>query len=186
MKKVVITLFAAILALQLSAQESLFNKGDKALNLSIGLGTGALYSSGTSSMLPVSASFEVGIVDGIADVGSVGIGGYIGYTAYKVDYSWFGGNYGWKYSNTIIGARGTFHYPFIEKLDTYGGLILGYNIVSAKEYGDFANAWPDATSSYAVFSPFVGGKYYFSENFAGLVELGYGIAYLNVGVAFKF
>lgn len=186
MKKVLITLFVALMALHLSAQDNLLTKGEKVLNLSIGLGTGALYSAGTSSLPPVSASFEVGVKDDVLDVGSIGIGGYLGYTAYKVDYSWFGGNYGWKYSNLIIGARGLLHYPLVEKLDTYGGLMLGYNIVSAKEYGDFTNTWPNATSSYVIFSPFIGGRYYFSENFAALAELGYGIAYLNLGVALKF
>lgn len=36
MKKVVITLFAAFLAFNLSAQDNMFTKGEKVLNLGIG------------------------------------------------------------------------------------------------------------------------------------------------------
>jgi hypothetical protein len=37
-----------------------------------------------------------------------------------------------------------------------------------------------------VSSFFVGGRYYFSEFFAAMLELGYGVSYLNIGVALKF
>ena len=46
----------------------------------------------------------------------------------KYEYS----GWGWKYSNIIIGARGNFHYPLMNKLDTYTGLLLGYNVSSFK------------------------------------------------------
>jgi hypothetical protein len=186
MKKVAITLFAAILAFNLSAQESTFEKGDKALNLGIGFGT-SLYSGSyyKASVPPVSASFEVGIIDGILDKATVGVGGYIGYAAskYEVDYGF--GSYGWKYSYTVIGARGTFHYPLVDKLDTYGGAMVGYNIVTSKEIGDIPSGYSSSGSA-PSFSIFVGGRYYFTENIAAMAELGYGIAYFNIGLAMKF
>ncbi len=37
-----------------------------------------------------------------------------------------------------------------------------------------------------VSSFFIGGRYYFSDSMAAMLELGYGVAYLNLGVAFKF
>jgi len=30
-----------------------------------------------------------------------------------------------------LGAKGNFHYPLVEKLDTYTGILLGYNVVSS-------------------------------------------------------
>jgi|GEM_PF-2618731 len=39
MKKIVVTLFAAFLAFSLSAQDNLLTKGEKVLNLGIGLGS---------------------------------------------------------------------------------------------------------------------------------------------------
>jgi hypothetical protein len=174
-----------------SAQKSTFEKGDKVLNLGIGLGSG-LYSGGgyTSKMPAISASFEVGVVDDVLEKGTIGIGGYIGYSSAKYEENFMGYKFGWKYSDMIVAARGTLHYPLVDKLDTYVGLALGYDVVTAKETGD----WPgeldgynfSATASKGYFAGFLGARYYFNDNVAGLVELGSGIAYLNLGVAFKF
>ena len=67
---------AAIFAtLNLAAQDPIFLKGDKVLNLGVGLGS-TLYS-GTyykSQVPPVSASLDIGIADNILEKGSVGVG----------------------------------------------------------------------------------------------------------------
>ncbi|MEE4287389.1 MAG: hypothetical protein V2I31_14650 [Mariniphaga sp.] len=171
------------LALSVKAQNTTFNEGDKVLNLGLGLGstlyTGSFYS---TSVPPVSGSFEVGIKDELFDENSsLGVGGYLGYSS--SNYSGWGSNYG--FSNFIIGGRGSLHYQFIDKLDTYGGLMLGFRVVSWKsssgnfDYGSVAGSGI-ATAFY------VGGRYYFTDNLAGMVELGYGIAYLNIGLALKF
>ena len=162
----------------LAAQESTFAKGDKVLNLGIGFGSSYYSSFYTSHMPAISASFEVGVIDGILDKGSIGVGGYIGYSSAK--YS----NY-WKTSNFLIGARGSFHYPLANKLDTYTGLQLGYNIFSTKYYDTYSGAF-NASSSGLAYAWFAGARYYFSDKFAGMIEVGYGIAYLNLGVAIKF
>ena len=183
MKKISALLVIGFFALaQLVAQEPTFVKGDKALNLGIGLGS-TLYS-GTyykSQVPPVSVSLEFGIVDNILEKGVIGVGPYLGYSSYKYEYI----TSGWKYSNMILGVRGNFHYPLVEKLDTYTGLLLGYNIVSSKWIGTGTEDY-SASSSGIAWSWFVGARYYFSETFAAMAELGYGIAYLNLGVALKF
>jgi hypothetical protein len=167
---------------QLVAQESTFNKGDKVLNIGIGFGT-TLYS-GTyykSQIPPISLSLEFGVADNILDKGVIGVGPYLGYSSYKYEYA----GWGWKYSNIIVGARGNFHYPLVNKLDTYTGLLLGYNISSSKEFGTGGTDY-QASSGGVVWAWFIGGRYYFSDNFAAMLELGYGVAYLNLGVALKF
>ena len=185
MKKLLLLLLVAVFSLsQLVAQESTFVKGDKVLNLGIGLGStlysGSYYKAGFP---PISVSLEVGVKDGILDKGSLGIGGYLGYSSHKWDYS----GWGWKYTNIIVGVRGNFHYPLVDKLDTYTGLMLGYNIATSKEYGNAVIGYNyHASSGGVAFAWFVGGRYYFSNNFAGMLELGYGITYLNIGVALKF
>jgi len=187
MKKGLITLFVAFMALQLSAQTNLLTKGEKVLNLGLGLGS-TLYSGSfyTSQVPPVSASFEVGLKDDVLDIGSIGIGGYLGYSSYKWEYTGWGDTWGYKYSNLIIGARGALHYPLVEKLDTYGGLMVGANIVSTKEIGTIDPLYNyDKSSGGLVWSFYLGGRYYFTDNFAVMAELGYGIAYLNLGVALK-
>lgn len=185
MKKLLLMFVVACFALtQLIAQEPTFVKGDKALNIGIGLGS-TLYS-GTyykSQIPPISASLEFGVVDNIIEKGVIGVGPYIGYSSYKYEYS----GWGWKYTNIIIGARGNFHYPLVNKLDTYTGLLLGYNVASSKEFGDAVPGWDYSYSAGGIaWSWFIGGRYYFKETFAVMAELGYGIAYLNLGIALKF
>jgi len=184
MKKLLLSLMVFVFVLtQLVAQESTFEKGDKALNLGIGIGStlysGSYYKSGIP---PISASFEVGVADGILDKGTIGVGGYLGYSSHKWDYL----GWGWKYTNIIIGARGNFHYPLVDRLDTYTGLLLGYNIATSKEFGNSVPGYDYSASSGGVaYAWFVGARYYFTDKFAVMAELGYGITYLNLGIALK-
>jgi hypothetical protein len=183
MKKLLLLVVMAVFSLtQLIAQEPTFVKGDKVLNIGLGLGS-TLYS-GTyykSQVPPISASLEFGVVDNVIEKGVIGVGPYFGYSSYKYDYL----TSGWKYSNMILGVKGNFHYPLVEKLDTYTGLLLGYNIVTSKWTGSGLEDL-SASSSGIAWSWFIGGRYYFKETFAVMAELGYGIAYLNIGVALKF
>lgn len=185
MKKIVLVLTIVLLSLsQLIAQTSTFEKGDKAINLGIGIGS-PLYSGvgNKGSIPPLSVSYETGVVDNVFDKGVIGVGGYLGYQSYKWSYA----GWGWKYSDFIISARGTFHYPLIEKLDTYTGLMLGYNIVTAKEFGNtfFGSNNYSASTGGFVAAWFVGARYYFNNNFGVMGELGYGITYLNLGIVVK-
>ncbi len=184
MKKLLLSfVIACFVMAQLNAQESTFLKGDKVLNLGIGLGS-TLYT-GTYYHLqvpPISASLEVGVADNILEKGVIGVGGYLGFSSYKYEYA----NSGWKTSNIIIGARGNFHYPLVEKLDTYTGLLLGYGILSHKYFGIYGDEDYSGSSSGIQWAWFVGGRYYFKEKFAAMLELGYGVAYLNLGIALKF
>jgi len=184
MKKLLLLLVVACFTLtQLVAQEPTFVKGDKVLNVGIGFGT-TLYSGSyyKSQIPPISASLEFGVADNILEKGVIGVGPYVGYSSYKYEYA----GWGWKYSNIIIGARGNFHYPLVNKLDTYTGLLLGYNVSSSKEFGTSTGYDYHASSGGVVWAWFIGGRYYFSDNFAAMLELGYGVAYLNLGIALKF
>ncbi len=184
MKKSLLLVAGAIfLFAQMTGQESTFLKGDKVLNVGLGLGS-TLYS-GTyfkSQIPPLSVSLEIGVADEIIDKGVIGVGPYLGYSSYKYDYM----TSKWKYTNMILGAKGNFHYPLVENLDTYTGLLLGYNIVTSKWSGAGTEDDYSGSSSGLAWSWFIGGRYYFKETFAVMAELGYGIAYLNIGVALKF
>lgn len=184
MKKLLLLLLVVVFAFtQLLAQESTF-KGDKVVNFGIGLGstlyTGSYYK---TAVPPISASMEVGIVSLLNDKATIGIGGYLGYSSYKENI--YSSTYYWSSSDLIIGARGTFHYALLDKLDTYAGLILGARIESWKWHG--TGTEPSHSSSGGLASSeFIGARYYFSNNFAVMGELGYGIAWLTLGVALKF
>ncbi len=185
MKKILIFISVLFCLTTGSFAQNTFVKGEKVLNLGIGFG-GTLYSGGyyTSRIPPVSASFEVGVKDNLFDEkSSLGVGGYLGFTGAKWQY----GNWGYKNSSVIVGVRGVLHYQLVEKLDTYTGLLLGYNIVKSEEFGTDLGGYNYSSSSSGVaYSWFVGGRYWFSEKFAGMLELGYGISYLNIGVSLKF
>jgi hypothetical protein len=165
------------------AQESMFLNGEKVLNMGIGFGS-ALYSGAyfKGTIPPLSISFEQGIKDNILEKGVIGVGGYLGYSSYKYEVM----DWGYKYSDIIIAARGSFHYPFIEKLDTYTGLLAGYEILTHREFGDLGVGSPlGAANGGIVWSWYVGGRYYFSEKMAAMAELGYGISYLTLGISLK-
>jgi len=184
MKKVLLIVASMMMFVPfVHAQESMFNLGDKAINLGIGIGntlySGTFYNSGVP---PISISYEQGVADEVLEKGVIGVLGYLGYNSYKYE------NLGWgyKYSNIVIGAGGLFHYPLIDRLDTYAGVLLGFNIVNATEFGTPIGFDYNASSGGFVFSGFVGARYFFTDNIAAFAQVGYGIAYLTLGVSFKF
>jgi hypothetical protein len=183
MKKFFLPFLAMTLFVIPVMAQNTFNKGDRVVNLSVGFGSGLYSGSAYSNVTPaIAGSYEYGVKDELFDANSsLGVGAYLGYTGSKYTY---GPGYGWKYSDIIIGARGAVHYQFIDHLDTYAGLMLGYDIVSSKTFGTGVFSG-NATSSGFKFDVFVGGRYYFTDKFAGLVELGSGISYVNIGVAIK-
>lgn len=191
MKKIFLFISAVAICFSANAQTPTFSKSDLVFNLGIGLGT-SLYSGAyyKSTLPPLSLSVEYGAIeDFLTEDLTLGLGGYVGIAGskYEANLGYGAGTYGWKYSYTVIGARGALHYPLVEKLDTYAGMMLGYNIVSFKEIGTYKPGFgiENSASSHVAFSIYIGGRYYFSDNFAAMAELGYGIAYLNLGIALK-
>jgi len=159
-------------------------KGDKIANFGLGLGS-TLYSGSyyKGVVPPISVSGEYVFMDGLLeDKAAIGLGGYLGYSSYKYEYAFY--DWKWKYNSIIIGPRGYFHYNFLDKLDTYTGLLLGYNILSEKFTGSGEHDGHSESGGVA-WSWFIGGRYYINDNFAVMAELGYGVAYLNIGVAIK-
>jgi hypothetical protein len=166
------------------AQEPAIELDNQFVNFGLGLGSVRWVGSGYSTVLPpLSVSYEKIIRDEILDVGFIGIGAYLGFSSYKWEYSWFGENWGWRYTTIIPGVRGSFHYPIIDGIDTYTGLMLGYEIVSSRAIG--TAEFGSATGSRLTYAWYVGGRYFLSDNFMLMAELGYGITYLNIGVALK-
>jgi len=164
--------------LQVVAQEPIFVKGDKVINLGIGFGSGSYSGVGAVFL----TSFEAGIVDNVINKkGVIGVGGCLGYTSYT--------NSGeWRSSEFIIAGRGALHYPFVKKLDTYGGVMLGYGIYSYKWVGSGTETFYDGSTGSIISTFYAGAGYHVSKSFAVMSELGlgYNLSYLSVGVSFKF
>jgi hypothetical protein len=134
-----------------------FEEGTSVIQANLGLGGGF--------GLPVQFSYEYGYKD------KVGIGGIVGYG------STTDGIYSYSYS--LFAARVNYHIQVAEKLDTYFGLSLGYASATVKP------AFVGNTGSSIILGGQLGGRYYFTEKLAGSVELGYGMGYLNIGIAYK-
>ncbi|MDR1644773.1 MAG: hypothetical protein LBS05_02955 [Tannerellaceae bacterium] len=167
MKKILLAGLFLLSVAAVNGQE-IFSKGAQRVNAGIGLGSG----------IPIEVSYEKSVIDDLinGNNGAIGIGAYGGWYHSSIDY--------WSYNHYVLGARGAFHYQFVDKLDTYGGLMLGYNIATASWTGD-GESIGSATGSVFDFSIFVGGRYFFKPKLGVYAELGYGIAYLSAGVTFK-
>ncbi|WP_395053412.1 hypothetical protein [Flavobacterium sp.] len=165
MKKLIIT--ACFLAAFTNLNAQSFTEGTKVAQVGIGLGSDF----GT----PIGASFEYGISE------TFGVGAYIGYASKT--YPVFTDSY--KVTSTLFGARGNYHFYTEDKIDVYGGAILGYNSASAKWEGN-NNSPILATYGGVVYGGVVGGRYYFTESIGAFAEAGYGIGYLTVGIVAKF
>lgn len=180
MRKIAVTLFAAILAINLSAQE--FTTDDLLINAGAGFGWYS-YGYGATSFPAISVSLEKGIKE--FDFGTLGVGGIVGYK--HASYSWLSGYDDWSWTDFIIAARGALHVDLfdVENLDTYGGAALGLRFESYKHYGIIDYEKVTTTTTHPLVAVFAGGRYYFAENFAGFAELGYGMGYFTVGLTYR-
>jgi hypothetical protein len=181
----ILTLVLALLLPVASMDAQIFKQGD--MVLSFGLGLGATYYTGgfgyKTTFPPIFVAGDYCLREKLGP-GNLGVGGYLGYSTYKWDYY---GDYGQKFSTMIIAARGTYHFvDLVDKLDLYGGVTLGAKIVSEKDYGEWGNASHTSNGSGVAYSLFAGARYYFTDNFGAMGELGYGIAWLSLGVSLKF
>ena len=184
--KYYITIILTVLLI-LSTSESFakgpYNKDKSDLNIGIGIGSSLV---GDATLPPITASYEIGFPWKTNDfTKKVSLGGYAGFAMTETDWLW--GT--WSYTHVIIGARGSYHFYSEDDIDAYGGLMIGYNIVSSSvEYKHGYSHLPSyqsASGSGLTYSAFVGGRYYFSDSFGAYSELGYGIAYLSVGITLK-
>jgi hypothetical protein len=120
------------------------------------------------------------------DFGSIGIGGFLGYSSSIYEYTYFNSVWNTKFYNYLVGAMSSCQYSINEKLSIYGGASLGLNVESIKSaFSDLPGYNTNDNNITYIWSCYAGGRYYFSDKFAAMAEIGYGIAWLNLGVAVK-
>ena len=194
-RELLILLFLAAIVLGLSAQDAIvhsdvkyptaFQPGEKIVQAGLGFGMAGVY--GDIAFLPLSVSVDIAKeIEGYP----ISFGGLIGYTSSKDEYK--SGSYWWKwtYSYLLIGARGAYHFKMkSDKIDPYGGLMIGYYIVSNTYDDNFDEWWSgsnyNAKSSYMAYGFYGGARYFFNPKMAVYAELGYGFGYLNLGISYK-
>ncbi|MFZ6053207.1 hypothetical protein [Halocola ammonii] len=186
MKKFLILIVLLGSGLGMRAQQvDNFTPGEILVSPAIGLGTPYLGGLGYSTVLPpISVSVDYGIEQDVVDEGTVSIGGYFGIAQNRFRTNYFGGEYGWNYTYIVLGPRGVYTYPIEENLDIYGGLMLGFNIATAREVGDVPGNVSSSGGGFA-YDFFAGGRYFFQDNLAAMLELGYGVSILRLGVSIK-
>ena len=177
------------------AQGQAFEKGDQVAGAMIGfLGNYSGYSYNTGT--PAIGLFYEKATNIDVGPGVLGLGGYFGFRhlGYSSDELYNGIHYSYDQSWTylILGARGAYHYNDWHgspKWDTYCGLMLHYNVVSYSDNTSYPyGAAHYSSGSYGglALSFFLGARYFFNEKWAFNAELGYGIATLQLGAAYKF
>lgn len=173
-KTFVFILCTAFALSNLQAQTPM-TKGVKVVQGGIGLGG---WSGTYTSQTPIlSGTFMMGVRDDLGP-GNLSVGGSIGYK----HAAWNA----WSYNYTFISGRAAYHPHFInsDKIDVYGGLSLGiYHLNWDAGNSEYVN---DLSATDVAWSLFVGGRYMFTENLGAYAELGYGLGWLNLGVAYQF
>lgn len=166
---------ASVSAMDFKSYPDAFKKGSLALNAGIGLGTPYAY--GTGGIPPLSVSVDYALP--IADL-PLSFGALFGFSTSSYRYS----GYGWDFTNICIGVRGAYHFDFdVKGLDTYAGIMIGYNIVTTTEIGTPTGYAPSASA--LAWGGYIGARYFFIPNVGAFAELGYSFSYATLGVTVK-
>lgn len=188
MKKILLGFLLIIGLANTKSYGQAFDTGTQIFAAGIGLGS-SLGSFTHSSQIPaISLQYERGMWEA-GNSGVISLGGYVGYKSfsYKTSAGSFESTSKWNY--TIVGVRSAYHYQGLDndKIDLYGGLMLSYNILNYS-YSDNSGSPSMSSGNYgstAGLTLYAGARYYFIDGVAAFAELGYGVSYLNLGVAFK-
>jgi hypothetical protein len=154
------------LFLFLSAEARQLNEGDFIAGGNVGLALGW-------GGLTVGGSFERGIVDDVADNINLSAGLTGIYTSYTYTSTW-------SVSHTFIGAMVNLNYytPDLDKLQPYGGLIVGYNLINVE--GGYSGSYGSGLGVGAQ----IGTRYYLSEPMALNFRLGFPVT--SIGLDYRF
>jgi hypothetical protein len=180
MKKFATFLFVLVFVVSASISfGQTYKKGVNNLNAGVSIG-GLAGFYGESDFPPVSVGLQFGIHEKIS------VGGIVGYASSSYGDFYGNSDYEWTYRYIVIGARGEYHFIDLDAkdFDVYGGLTIGYNIVSFDEPDGYQGFY-SGESSYMLFGFHAGGRYLFSKNIGALAELGYGIGYFTIGLNVK-
>jgi hypothetical protein len=180
MKKIVTCLFTLVVMNTAYGQGN-FEVGSNVVSAGIGIGnTFGGFAYGTQSPA-ISLQYERGMW-GVGGPGVISLGGYLAFKSFS--YNTFGYEASYKY--TLIGVRSAYHFNMINTTDwdLYGGAMISYRVVSYSDNDPYLDY--TAANDGIYFSIYIGGRYYFSPQWAAFAELGSGIATLSLGAAYKF
>ncbi|MDR1005561.1 MAG: hypothetical protein LBL74_01680 [Bacteroidales bacterium] len=149
MKKVIFAALAALFMTSAVQAQDTFSKGSFIGTLGVGI---------TNYTIPVSGALDWSVTSLWNEKSNLGVGVVAGVGLGDPFY-------------VLVGGRVSLHYQFVDKLDTYFGLTLGYLVTGETGFG-----WAAC----------LGARYYFWDNIGLFAEIGGGWSILTVGASFKF
>ncbi len=167
-----------------------FRKGYSIVNLGLGLlspNNGYDLFGSLKSAPALTIAYDRGVVEGIGP-GTIGLGGLIGYKGYRYDFPNTDEKATW--TDIVVMGRSTYHYNFTTnpKLDTYGGISLGFRVNLYKNDVSPAAERDRYTGDglHLAYGLFAGARYYLTERFGAFGEVGYDMSYLKLGLTYRF
>lgn len=183
MKKVILLGLLFGIGIMSPAFSQTFDIDTKVVALGLGLGSSIGPSSYGSQLPGISLQYEQGMWD-VGGPGVISLGGYLGYKGYSHKYSAMGIDTKSSWNYTIVGVRSAYHFTGleVENLDLYAGLMLGYYFVNYKVSNNqgFSAGGGSYGNSFSI-DIYGGARYFLNEKVGLFAELGYGVAFLNIG-----
>lgn len=171
MKKTGVSIIAVFgMALATGATADILSEGEQVAGGSLGFSLASW-----DNAITFGANYERGFIDDVFENFNLGAGALVQYANYS--------SLSYDLNITTIGAQANLHYDLgMENFQPYAGLILGYSLVSAGEFG----------SSGIGLGGQIGGRYWFQDNLAATVRLntssaGFGgYSVISGGVDYRF
>lgn len=190
MKKFFLTTIGLLVALIISTSavnaQCAFRQGDLGLNFGLGLGNGDKWYNNNhyqSIFVPTfNFALDYGIIGNVINKnGSVSAGGYFGIGRGSNDH----GSYKYIDNRWRFGTRGALHYTWVNNLDTYAGINVGFRHDKFKGKDKSSNTtWDPVDYNDFNFFPFAGVRLMFGT-FGIYSELTYeDFAYFQIGITF--
>lgn len=164
--------------LEASAQRARVN-GPAVVQVGVGFG-GYNAETATSQTPYLIGTFQKTIIQNLGP-GDLSVGGTINFKS--LSYNTLGADWGMKYF--AIGARASWHPHFIkvDKLDTYAGLMLGYETARVNFRSETFNSLATSVNDLAG-SFHLGARYQINDKFGAWMELGAGQGVINFGASY--
>jgi outer membrane protein W len=134
----------------------------------------------------IGSAAAIGVNGEVAYNDRVGIGAWADTWSYGERMNFGGSSYDWNVRYVALAATGAYHFPVRSnrKLDPFAGAGLGYYVVSTTGNG-FNGPTYNGSVSRMFLSIFGGARYALSNSASGVVRVGFGSAWITLGVDFK-
>jgi len=133
----------------------------------------------------VGSTASFGVSGEVAYNENITIGGWLDTWSYGESYGSAVGGGNWDIRYIALAGTGAYHFPIENnpKLDPFLGVAIGYYVVSTS--GSVAGFEYTGSSNRLFVGGYAGARYFFKPNVAGVARVGFGSAYLTLGVDLK-